>query len=103
MTHLDNIRDPHAITGLVPFMEMLDAKHREIYPMALAAKDNDGSRDAFIVRYSNAIDFLRLAVGKLHDLQREAINGAHDNMDGFVEEVCGILAPQRRPSTDEHE
>lgn len=103
MTHLDNLRDPHAITGLVPFMEMLDAKHREIYPMALAAKDNDGSRDAFIVRYSNAIDFLRGAVGKLHDLQREAINGAHDNMDGFVEEVYGILASHRGPSTDERD
>lgn len=103
MTHLDNLRDPHAITGLVPFMEMLDAKHREIYPMALAAKDNDGSRDAFIVRYSNAIDFLRLAVGKLHVLQREAINGAHDKMEEVADEAHGILAPQRMPGTDEHE
>jgi hypothetical protein len=103
MTHLQNVRDPHAMSGLIPFMELLDTAHREIYPMILAAKDNKGSREAFFVRYSNAMDALRNSVGKLHDLQREAINGAHDNMDGFVEEVCGILAPQRRPSTDEHE
>ena len=103
MTHLQNTSDPYAIKGLVPFMELLDAKHREIYPMILAAKDNEGSRDAFIVRYSNAIDALRYSVGKLHDLQREAINGAHDNMEDFVKDVCGMLALQRRPSTDEHE
>jgi hypothetical protein len=103
MTHLQNVRDPHAMSGLIPFMEALDAKHREIYPMILAAKDNEGSRDAFVVRYSNAMDALRGSVRKLHDLQREAINGAHDNMDGFVDEVWGILVPQRKPSTDEHE
>ena len=103
MTHLDNLRDPHAITGLVPFMEMLDAKHREIYPMVLAAKDNAGSRDAFVVRYSNGIDFLRAAVRKMHELQRDVINGAHDKMEEVADEAHGILAPQRMPGTYEHE
>ena len=98
MTHLDNLRDPHAMAGMLPFMEQLDAAHREIYPMVLAAKDNEGSRDAFVVRYSNGIDFLRLAIRKMHELQREAINGAHDKMEEVGHELQGILA-----GTDEHE
>ena len=103
MTHLDNLRDPHAIEGLVPFMETVAKSHGDMHLYIMAGKDNQGSRDAFVIRYSNAIDMLRGAIGKLRDLQREATNEVVDKMEEVGQELHDILAPQRKPSTDEHE
>ena len=103
MTHLDNLRDPHAIEGLLPWLETVAKSHADIHLFVMAGKDNQGSRDAFVIRYSNAIDMLRSAIGKVRDLQREATNEVVDKMEEVADEAHGILAPQRMPGTDEHE
>ena len=103
MTHLDNLRDPHAIEGLLPWLETVAKSHQDMHLYIMAGKDNQGSRDAFVVRYSNAIDMLRSAIGKVRDLQREATNEVVDKMDEVGQELQDILAPQRMPGTDEHE
>lgn len=92
MTHLDNLRDPHAIEGLVPWLETVAQSHGDIHLFVMAGKDNHGSRDAFVIRYSNAIDMLRSAIGKLRDLQREATNGVEDKMEEVVQELQDMLA-----------
>lgn len=103
MTHLDNLRDPHAIEGLVPWLETVAKNHGDMQLYVMAGKDNQGSRDAFVVRYSNAIDMLRSAIGKVRDLQREATNEVVDKMEEVGQELQDILAPQRMPGTDEQQ
>jgi hypothetical protein len=103
MSHLDNLRDPHAIAGLVPWIETLAKDHTQMHAYVMAAKDNEGSREAFILRYSNAIDFLRTAIGKMRDLHREVTNEVIDKMEPLGEEIAEILRVDRFPASDEHE
>lgn len=102
MTHTDNVRDPRAIEGLIPYMEMLRDGHKDMYAFILAVKDNEGSRDALITRYSVRLDLLRREIGGLLDLQREVNNAMVDKMEEVGEEVHAILSPQRPPCDDEH-
>ena len=42
MDHLTNLRDPHAIIGLVPWVESLATAHPQVYEIMNAVKDNEG-------------------------------------------------------------
>ena len=103
MSHLDNLRDPHAIAGLVPWIETLAKDHTQMHAYVMAAKDNEGSCIGFTVRYSGALDALRTAIGNLRDLQREVTNEVIDKMEPLGEEIAEILRVDRFPASDEHE
>lgn len=103
MDHLTNLRDPHAIIGLVPWVESLATAHPQVYEIMNAVKDNEGSREAFTVRYSNALDQLRSDIGRLRDMQRELVNELADKMAPLDRELEEILHSERFPASDEHE
>ena len=103
MTHTDNIRDPHAIEGLLPWVETVAKNHGDMYGYIMAAYDNDGSRTAIATRYSNDMDLLRTVIGRLRSIQSEISSAVMDKMEELDMELDSILAPQRKPSTDEME